>query len=282
MVKSRPCERCAGGRFHRALPVACKSGSRARTAVAVGESYLSRLLGVYSNVDRFVAPSRFLASTLTRMGLPSAALDVLPNPIRLGAEEAAPAEFRTDVLYVGRLSSEKGPDLLLRACERLAGLRVTFVGDGPMLEDLSSYATQHGISATFVGWESREAVRNWMCTSRVLCVPSVCYENCPGVALEGMEAGVPVVASDLGGLPELLERGRCGDLVAPGDERAWAAAIEARLASDADRVKNGRRARQRLRLRHDPDAHTAALIRTYRSVLRARNGRRRPPLSPRA
>jgi len=266
LYKAQPCERCARGRFYRALPLACKSESVGRTAAAVAESYLARLSGVFAHVDRFVAPSRFLASTLARMGFDVSRLDVLPNPIQTSSTPQSRGRNEVDVLYVGRLSAEKGCEVLLRACRSMEGVRLAFVGDGPMMAQLEGYAELHGIDASFVGWQAPEGVRAWMQASRLLCVPSICYENCPGVVLEGMEAGVPVLASNRGGLPELLDNGRCGYLVEAGVEEAWAVAISSALSDSGDSNHRVASARARLQKRHDPQAHTEALVRIYCAV----------------
>jgi glycosyltransferase involved in cell wall biosynthesis len=270
LLDAEPCERCAQSRFYRALPVACKSGSTARTVAAVTETYLTRLLDVYAHVDRFIAPSRFLASTLARMGFRGSQTDVIPNPIAPGTDRTAARDSRADVLFVGRMSAEKGPDLLLRACRALKGVRVVFVGDGPMKQELVSYARAHAIDVSFAGWQSPALVRDWMRGSRVLCVPSTCYENCPGVVLEGMAEGIPVLASDRGGIPELLDHGRCGFLAESGSEDAWRTAIRNVLSDRDDATQRAAVARRRLRVRHDPDTHTDALVQSYRFAIAAR------------
>jgi glycosyltransferase involved in cell wall biosynthesis len=268
LLNGKPCERCSEARFYRALPLACKSSSFQRTVAAVAESYLSRASGVYAKVDRFIAPSRFLAATLLRMGFPSDAVEVLPNPIDTTQTDPAADVNGPDVLFVGRLSSEKGPDILMRACGGVDDVRLVLMGDGPMRGELRALSQSLGVKATFAGWTPRGDVRRAMRSAALLGFPSTCYENCPGVVLEAMDAGTPVIASDLGGTSELLDYGRCGELVPPADVPALTEAIRGLLGNRDRRARYAELGRRRLVARHDPDRHTQRLLDIYAAVRR--------------
>ena len=259
----RPCERCAGARFWQGIVGRCKSSSLPRSAAAVAESYFTRLRGTLGLVDCYVAPSLFLADVVTRMGLPATRIEVASRT-SIGLPRIAPpvSAERSGVLFVGRLSQEKGVHCLIEACVR-ENIALRVIGDGPLLEGCRSRSA--GADVVFEGWQDEADVHRAMEGAEMLCVPSVCYENCPTVVLEAASSGLPVMASDLGGLRELLDHGRCGWLVTPGDESKWCAAMREALHDSATRQAFGERARRRLLKRHDPSRYVARLADVYMS-----------------
>lgn len=264
--RGRICEECAGGRFWHGLLYRCKSESAVKSAAAVLESYWSRWRGVHALVDCYISPSDFLAQTVMRMGLPARRIEVLPNFCEL-PESLPSARRRRGVAYVGRLSPEKGVDVLLRACAAAGVDSLEVVGDGPAAGALKAHAHAAGMPVSFAGWLDKAAVWETISRAQVLCVPSVWYENCPIVALEAMALGTPVLATDLGGLPELLDHGRAGILTPPGDAAVLASALRRVLAmSDADVGSLTSAARQRVATRHAPASFVAALERIYESL----------------
>jgi len=143
------------------------------------------------------------------------------------------AELR--VLYAGRIHQTKGVDVLLQSARRLqrAGdnarrLRVTIVGTGPQEAELRA---EFGAEpwCTFTGFVSQADLSNIMHNSDVLCVPSVWFENSPGVLIQALGLGLPVLGSDMGGIPELIEHGRNGLILPPGNVEAWRGALESLL-----------------------------------------------------
>lgn len=264
----RPCERCASGRFWEGLLGRCKSSSLARSSAAVFESYVTRLRGSLRLVDCYLAPSLFLADVVTRMGLPAERIEVMPNWYEPPDDDAPPGESasRSGILFVGRVSQEKGLDCLIEACRGLTDTTLRVIGDGPLREDLQSRTSRLPVRASFDGWQDEVSVLAAMKKAQLLCVPSVWYENCPIVVLEAISARLPVMASDLGGLSELLDNGRCGWLVPPGDSGAWRDAIRQALSDPAARETFSERARDGLLERHDPARYMASLECVYESV----------------
>lgn len=127
------------------------------------------------------------------------------------------------VLYVGNLLPVKGPAVLVRAAKQLPDIEVTFVGNGP--EKITA--------GRCIGARPHEQVPLWMNASDVLCLPSL-NEGLPNVALEAMACGLPVVASRVGGVPEIVRDGVNGFLVAPSDPQALAEALQRALATKWD------------------------------------------------
>jgi glycosyltransferase involved in cell wall biosynthesis len=131
---------------------------------------------------------------------------------------------RRRVLYVGNLLPVKGPTVLAEAAEQLDASDVIFVGSGP----------ERVTVGRRVGARPHEEIPLWMNACDVLCLPSL-NEGMPNVALEAMACGLPVVASRVGGVPEIVRDGVNGFTVPPSDVDALANALQRALATKWDR-----------------------------------------------
>jgi colanic acid/amylovoran biosynthesis glycosyltransferase len=182
---------------------------------------------------------------------------------RFEAAERPPRAVRPlRVLFVGRLVPEKGPSVLLRAAARVASgaVEVRFVGDGPLRAGLEAEVSERGLSDRVrllgpIGQDDLPAQYAW---ADVFCLPSFA-EGLPVVLMEALAAGCAVVTTPIAGIPELVEPGRTGVLVAPGRDDLLAAALE-RLAAPEERAEYQARGRARVRELHSP-AVNATLLR---------------------
>lgn len=179
------------------------------------------------------------------------------------------------ILCIGTLHEVKGQAHLIEACRLLAGRGLDFVcrfvgdgPDGPALAGQAAHARLNG-AVQFAGRKTRQEVIALLSEANVVVAPSVPSrdnrrEGIPVVLMEAMGAGVPVVASDLSGIPELVEHEVSGLLVPPGDPAAIAAALE-RLAHDpALRARLGRDGRAKVLREFDLAANAARLVERFR------------------
>ena len=187
------------------------------------------------------------------------------------------------VLAVGRLAKHKGFDYLLRAAHLLGEqgfpIEVDLVGDGPERQALAHLADQLGIGSSvhFRGWLPFDGVRKAMGEATILVHPSDGLgDGLPNVLREAMAVGTPVIASDVAGIPEALNEGRCGTLVPPRDVNALAQAIRTLLSDEAMRARFARLGRKRTEERFDLwqngnrlAAHLRSLTRTAPAAVRA-------------
>ncbi|PWU18672.1 MAG: hypothetical protein C5B48_14510 [Candidatus Rokuibacteriota bacterium] len=226
--------------------------------------FLSRRLAAHVGVsatsareaERFVGLPRGSVRTIYN-GVD--AVDATETPVRIVSGPVVGA--------AARCSEQKGLDVFLRALAELPDVSGVLIGDGelrPELERLAE-ALELGRRVTFTGW--REDARGLIAAFDVLAVPSR-YEGFPLVALEGMSAGVPVIASAVGGLVEAIEDGETGILVPPDDVEALRAAL-ARLLEDPDeRARLGARARERVSSRFSAASMARGFECLYGQVLR--------------
>lgn len=269
MDHGRPCTACVERGPWQAARRACRDGSRAASTVAAVEVGVHRRLGAYDGVRRLVAPSRFLADTIAAAGVYPDRLRVLPNftdldvPVRTGPPDRA-------VVFAGRLSAEKGVDTLVRAVGRAGdlladrpGVLLDVAGDGPERPALERLADEVAPGRVrFHGRLPRPELVALLAGATVSAVPSRWHENQPLAVLESFALGVPVLATDLGGLPELVDAGT-GWVCAADDVTALAGAVVAALRDPADAAARGARARRVAEQRHDPHHHLAGIREIY-------------------
>ncbi len=257
------CSDCLGGNFSNVLRHRCANGSLANSALLYVESVVQRRLGNYEKVDRVIAPSHFMAESV-KSRFPVEKLRVIPNGIDIGKVSAY---NRNEVyaLYIGRLSREKGIKTLLEAYRRYEiHVPLKVCGTGPLLEELSSKSLP---KVEFLGYKSGVEVQTLIAKSSFIVVPSEWYENCPMSVLEAMAYAKPVIASRIGGIPELVADKSTGLLHEPGNIDELATCIN-QLAEDSSmRESFGFAARQRVENDFSLQKHNTALMAVYRELV---------------
>jgi glycosyltransferase involved in cell wall biosynthesis len=256
-----PCYECQGVNTLPGLVHRCRGSVGEASAYAVGLALQQRRL--IANADRLVAVSAAAAEKLVASGAPRGKLVALPNflPASAFAASSAAAVGR-HALVVGRLVPEKGFDTAIAAA-RSAGVPLVVAGDGPdraRLEGLASGGASGGGSASgsvrFVGRVSDDGLAALRSAAAVVLVPSRWDEPFGYVALEALAAGVPVLASARGALPEVVG----AEGVVSGD---WAAALGSLWRDPSLRVVRGEAGLARARERFGEDAYYEALMAVY-------------------
>jgi glycosyltransferase involved in cell wall biosynthesis len=217
-------------------------------------------------VDAFIAPSEFMAEMLVRSGLPQERVYVVPYGLPLPAETPAPE--RRHVLFVGRLVAEKGVRTLLAAARLRPDVPIVIAGDGTLAP--AAKAVSHNVR--YAGRLDRADIAKALSEAAFTVVPSEWHDNLPFAALESFAAGRAVVATRMGGLPEIVDHGMTGLTVPPNDPLALAAAM-GRLWDDHQRAADmGRRARTVAESRFHIDQQTAEHLRLYGRLAKGGRG----------
>lgn len=259
----RICEACLGGRFQHAVLRRCKDGSLGASAALAGELFLHTVTRAYDPVRIFVCPSRFLAGKMRQAGVYPARLRHVPHFIDTEgmAVKSTPGG---PALVAGRLSPEKGVDVAIRAIAMVPEGLLEVAGTGPEEERLRRLADAVAPGRVrFHGLLGKEDVHRLMLAASVVVLPSRWYENQPMVVLEALARGVPVVGSDLGGLPELVDPGKTGALVPPDAPRALADALRPFLADPGHGWSMCESAIARVRSDFSPERHLERLDELY-------------------
>jgi glycosyltransferase involved in cell wall biosynthesis len=206
----------------------------------------------------FIALSQFAKNQLVSAGFPESKIAVRPNMVRLAP--ATIVDRRGDyVAYVGRVTPEKGVDLLCEAAAR-SKLPLAIAGDATGWPELTRiYSSQ----VTFRGILRGPTLERFYRNARFLVVPSRWWEVCPIVALEAMNFGCPVLAANVGGLPEIVDEGRAGVLFQSGDSVDLAEKM-GRLWEDNDlRVRVASAAKLRVETKYSERPYLEDLLAIY-------------------
>jgi glycosyltransferase involved in cell wall biosynthesis len=238
-----PCEDCVGSHPWHGVRHRCYRGSALLSVPSAGTIALHRRLGTWERcVDLLLVLNEFARARFVRGGLPARRIRVKPNFVADPGPRSMPVSKSRTVLYVGRISPEKGVDILVEAWRRIAAkttLELVIIGDGASRAELERRAPP-GIR--FEGHLQAPRVQERMRGARALVLPSIWYEGQPMVVLEALAAGLPVLASRTGGMPDLLAPVGREWLVPPGVVEALAGSL--RELEEPERVEEGsRRAR---------------------------------------
>ena len=253
------CEDCLGHLPWRAVKHACYRESRTQSAALAGMLVLHRTLGTWQHrIARYIALNDFCRNKFIEGGLPAERIAVKPNFVDFAPPASAE---RAGFLYVGRLSPEKGVATLAKATSKTPGILVTVAGDGPdapLLEGIEGVNT--------LGAVSLAQVRHLMGSATALVLPSICYENFPRTLVEAYGCGLPVIASRIGALAELVVDGETGLLFEPGDADDLAMKLRWAQAHPAEMAAMGLRARSRFEQNYTPQKNYEQLMVIYHAV----------------
>ena len=260
------CERCKGGKYWNPIIHHCLFSSTPGNLLGGVEMSFTKLTQAYEKtVDTFICPSQFYVDKFREWGEPADKFKAVPNPAEISETPAALGGGF--VLFVGRLAIEKGVETLIRASARVPSLSLRIAGTGPEEEKLRHLAkTLNAVHISFLGFVPPAELAALRTTADAVIVPSIWYENGPLAALEALGEGVPVIASNIGGLPELITDGQEGLLAAPGDVQAWVETLERFKELPHTALQQmGAKGRTRIQQSHTWDVHLKALDRIYRS-----------------
>ncbi|MDR2119535.1 MAG: glycosyltransferase [Tannerella sp.] len=207
----KPCELCFTNRSG-VLTRRCMKNSRAASLLAWMEALYWNRRKLERITDVFITPSLFMKEKMIAAGFRPQQIETLHN--FMYRQIPPPAGKGDYYCYVGRLSEEKGLETLLEAAIQLP-YPLKIIGDGPLFRSLSTRYPQAHIK--FMGRMPSERLLPVVQRARFLVMPSIWYENNPYSIIEALCAGTPVLGARIGGIPELIEAGRNGDLFTSGD-----------------------------------------------------------------
>jgi len=260
------CEACGRGAYYQPIFKRCKKGSLLASGMASLEAYAHRFMRVREQIDAFVSPSVFLRNKLIDRGFPENKVHHLPHflPAEMFHNEDANAGY---LLFLGKLEPIKGVRTLLEACRLAPEVRVVLAGrvEDPLKSELPVLPSPN---VQYVGLKHGEELQQLLHNALAVLLPSLWYENQPFSILEAFACGKPVIASNLGGMIELVKHGERGLLVPPGDVSALADAMRWMVAHPAETKEMGQRARTYALAQHWPEHHYHRLMVLYDQVKR--------------
>lgn len=254
----RPCSECHGRSTVPGIRHRCRGGLA--EPLVYGAAISRAQAKVFAAVERFAVPSVAAVDRLGLLGLPTDRMEVLPNFLaddQFVASSSAAAG--SHALFAGRLVEEKGADLAIEACAR-AGVALVVAGDGPERGRLERMATGLAAEVEFAGHVDAAELARLRAGAAFALVPSRWDEPCPYSVIEAMAAGLPVLASNLGGLPEMVGGAQT---LAPDQVGGWAQAVGDLWGDRSECGRLGEQALARARDLFGAERFYSGLMRLY-------------------
>jgi len=265
--EGKVCEECLSHTLKRGIKYGCYRQSRGLTWAVVNMLEKHRRLGTWQNrVDLFIALTDFARNKFMEGGLPAEKIVVKPNTIAFdpGFRKEAGDHF----VFAGRLSEEKGIKIVLETFRHLPAEKLMVLGDGPLKTDCEAMIKTYGLkNVRLLGHLDKKDYYETLKKAKALIVPSRLYENFPVVMIEAYACGVPVIASRLGSMKEIVVDHQTGLLFDPGDPEDLIRKIGVLIQNTSEVQGWGREARRSFETKYSPQINAQSLISLYRKLL---------------
>lgn len=264
------CEECLQHTLWRGVRYGCYRGSRAATATVAAMLIVHRLRHTWEDkIARYITLTNFARQKFILGGLPPDRLDIKPNFVN--PDPGVNSGAGEHVVFVGRLSQEKGLSTLLEAWQRLEPAPpLQVIGDGPLRMELETKATEGGRSSVaFRGHLARDQMLAMLSKAIFLVLPSECYENFPMSIVEAFACGLPVICSRLGAMEEIVADGRTGLHFTAGDSEDLADKIDWAIRHPRRMAEMGREARREYETKYTPERNYSLLMEIYQQAISA-------------
>ena len=270
----KTCELCLGRAPVAGVRFRCYRGNLAASSVFAAMLVFHRLRRTWhSEVDAFIANTEFSKRKFVASGLPADRIHVKPNFLTNDPGVATPGSGRY-AAFVGRLEPKKGVETLLRAWSELPGIPLKVIGDGPLLSVVRQRVAQSPLRdrVEVTGRLNHSDVMRELRGAGLLVMPSEWYETFGRTMMEAFALGVPVVASRMGAMEEVVDPERTGWHFTPGDTNDLARTVEAAWVDVKERVKRGREARAEFEAKYTAETNYVRLMEIYQHALARRHG----------
>lgn len=267
LCRGKVCEECLTKGYGSCIRKKCVKGSFFASSVRVLAMKIQSWMRIYDDVDAFVTPSRYLREKLIANGFDAEKIHCIPTFTSSSAKSEEPVLGQYG-LYFGRIAEEKGVETAVKAYEALPDHRLVIMGDDTTEEAvrLKAYVKEHGLTnVEFIGYKSGAELEDVIRNARFTLIPSIWYDNLPNTALESFRFSKPVIASNIGSLPELVEDGVNGYLFEPGNSEELARRIS-ELNDDGLVVSMGQSSHKKLKEIFSPEGHYQLLMDVFSRV----------------
>ena len=259
------CTRCVGGKFYHAVSSKCAGFRGIPLAIETAYQYFTRIY--LKNISTFICPTGFMKSIFERNNFSANKLKVIRNIV--APVETVELDFsQQNILYVGRLSYEKGVDLLLEIAQKLpTNCQILIAGDGPESETLTKKIADNNLSnVTLLGHMSADLVSQLYKQANIVVVPSRCMENSPASMLEAMQAGRVVIAPDQPEIKEWIEDSQTGLLFRTGESSDLLRACKLALSSPELMCNIANAAREKVLIMNNTANHISQILEVYKKA----------------
>lgn len=271
MYKGKICNECIKYGYNSCIRKKCIKNSRLKSLLGVMEAKYYKKNKIYERMNCIISPSNFMKENLEKNGMKNKNFIVLHNFVN----ESNTRNIRDDnyIFYFGRLSKEKGIYNLLKAISNLKNVNLKIAGDGPEKENIIKFINKKDINdrVEILGYLNSNEIKKYISNCSFVIVPSIWYENCPYSILETIEIGKPVVASKIGGIPELIDDNETGMLYKYDDCNELKEKIEKLYQDKKLRESMGKKARKKFENEFSNEAYYKNITNIYMQIIGEKN-----------
>lgn len=261
------CDDCITKGYTQCIKKKCVKGSTLKSTLGVMEKKYYDIHKVFRKIDCIISPSEFNKNQLLNGKLKYNEIVALHNFVN--ESERNDYVLGDYAFYLGRLSKEKGILNLIEAIGDIPNAKLLIAGDGPERERIETYISEHKLDGriTLLGYQNQDSIHKYITNSRFVVIPSICNENCPYSVLEAMEIGKPIVASRIGGIPELIADGENGYLYKADDINELKEKLMLMLDNDDKVNRFAQKSRELYESYYSPNSYYNELIKIYNKVM---------------
>jgi glycosyltransferase involved in cell wall biosynthesis len=261
------CEDCTGGKYVNCTKKKCIKNSKLKSILGSIEGYYYRIKKIYKQLDCIITPSYFYKDKLIKDGIDKNKIIAIHNCIDIDKYSVKQKSDGKYVLYIGRLSREKGIIDLVEAFSNIDMGKLYIAGDGEEKERIERLVNEKNISerVELVGFIAQDKVNEYISNATVVALPSKWYENCPYSALETIAIGKPIIGSDLGGIPELVEHDVNGLIYKNQQELET---YLKKVLEDKEYCEKLERGAERLRQQYSKENYYEEIMKIYQNLVR--------------
>ena len=261
------CERCKGRRFYNVVLRRCKRDSLAASLLACLAKYQHLLTNVYGrNIDLYIAPSNFLRKKLIEHGIKKKII-VIPNFVDLNRFQTREGNSGYCIFF-GRLLAIKGVRTLIEAAKLNRQARILIAGNGELEDEIRKAIAEYQLDhVTMLGFVEPKNLMELISMSNFTILPTENYENYPMSILESFYYAKPVIASNIGAVPDLVVDHTNGLLFEPGNASQLASHIQYLFEHPEEAMTMGNNGRAFLLANNDPEVHYQKIMEIYQSLI---------------
>jgi glycosyltransferase involved in cell wall biosynthesis len=249
----------------------CYRNSRLQSSVVAAMTTWHRLRNTWQErVDAYIVLTQFQKEKMVQAGLPQEKIYIKPNFVFTPDTPQHTSENSEYIIFVGRLSEEKGVSILIDAyLKNNLSIPLKVVGDGPLCQTLQQQIKNTNVEhlIEFLGFQNKQTVLELMHNAKFLVFPSIWYEGFPLTIAEAFACGLPVLVSKLGGMPEIVEDGVTGLHFEVGNSAHMADKIRWGTVHSETMRTMGNNARHEYKAKYTHDANYQQLMEIYQHVI---------------
>lgn len=268
LCNGKICTECLGKSKFNCFKNACVKNSKLKSFLSSYESYIYKKNNVYDKIDIIISPSNFVGKIIKSDNI-NTKVETLHNFVDIDNFNPLNNLDNNYAFYFGRLSIEKGILNLLEAFAKQKQGNLYIAGDGPEKDKIANYIKNNNLDnrVKMLGFLKQEDIKKYISLSSFVVVPSIWYENCPYSILETLAIGKPIIGSNIGGIPELIENNKNGYLYEYDDIESLSNLINKLFEDDATRNKFGKYSRTLAEEKYSIDIYYNELMKIYEGLV---------------